>query len=98
MPQLIFNRDQCPGSLHLTLVWNQQVDSWTAEICCLSQSSQVQAAESVGLERSFDVEAVARAFYDAVTVWMDTTPGPSMRIFVDQLRSENRRLRRLSAR
>ena len=74
MPQLTFNKEQCPKRITATLEWDQLTDKWMARVHCSSQTEASQASFSREIPSDFTLIELCMAIEVLFEDWIQLTP------------------------
>lgn len=74
MPQLTFNREDCPMQIKVGLAWHQQKDEWHVGVLCYSQSGKVQATLDRVINKNFTMIELCMALEVCFEDWIQLTP------------------------
>lgn len=74
MPQLAFNKEQCPARINLAISWDQIHDDWHVSLICVSQSGSIQEAWGRPIADGFRSIDLSIALMRAFENWLDATP------------------------
>lgn len=74
MPQLTFDKEQCPASISIKMRWDQLTDTYSLLVLCCNAAEQIQASAALNLPERFFSWDVALMVAEAFENWLDCTP------------------------
>jgi hypothetical protein len=89
MPQLTFNKEECPSRIKAELQWSQLRDEWSAHVVCYSQTGAIQESFSNVIRSDFTVIELCMAFERLFEDWIQLTPGYCVAMFRKALSTLN---------
>jgi hypothetical protein len=74
VPQLAFNKEECPARINLAIAWDQLQDDWHVSLLCISQAGSVQESYGRRIPDGFKSIDLGIVLMDAFVNWLDSTP------------------------